>query len=45
MIRLRNKRTGVVVRVDDDLASRLGPEWEAVAPPDQPAPKPRTRRK
>lgn len=27
MPRLRNRRTGVVVNVDDDTASRLGADW------------------
>lgn len=33
MPRLRNKATGVVVSVGDDLAGRLGSEWEPVKKP------------
>lgn len=34
MVRLRNTSTGVVVRVDDATATRLGSDWQPVdAPP------------
>ncbi len=46
MPRLRNKHTGSVVNVADDLAARLGAGWESVDDPEpQPEPKPRRGRK
>jgi hypothetical protein len=48
MVRLRNRVTGSVVRVDEGLAGRLGPEWvpadrPALTPAVEPEPK-RTRK-
>lgn len=43
-MKLRNTKTGVVVSVSDDTATRLGPGWGAVEA-EKPAPKPRAKKK
>ena len=38
-MRVRNRKTGVVMSVSDDAAKRLGPEWsESRPPPEKKAP-------
>lgn len=43
-MKLRNTKTGVVVFVSDDTATRLGPGWVPVEA-EKPAPKPRAKKK
>lgn len=44
MVRLINTATGVAVNVDEELASKLGPEWSAEKP-EEPKRKPGRPRK